>query len=153
MVFGPDRYVWASGWLCNNRAASTTGSPLNDTSRRATIQIVLLACIALALGEFFRPAWGWALFALGLLWMLVHHQRNLARLQRWLARPTPGTVPEGTGEWDDLFAAIYHHERAQAWRLKEYERTLARFRLAGQALTDGVVQLHRIFQQWEATHA
>ncbi len=141
MVFGPDRYVWASGWLCNNRAASTTGSPLNDTSRRATIQIVLLACIALALGEFFRPAWGWALFALGLLWMLVHHQRNLARLQRWLARPTPGTVPEGTGEWDDLFAAIYHHERAQAWRLKEYERTLARFRLAGQALTDGVVVL------------
>jgi two-component system phosphate regulon sensor histidine kinase PhoR len=115
---------------------------LNNTSRQAAIQIVLLGCIALALGQFFRPTWSWAFFALGLLWMLVQHQRNLARLERWLALPTPVTVPEGSsGVWDDLFAAIYHHERAQAWRLKEYERTLARFRLAGQALTDGVVVL------------
>ena len=115
---------------------------MNNTSRQAAAQIVLLGGVALALGEFFRPAWGWSLFALGLLWMLVQHQRNLARLERWLVHPLPGTVPEGSsGVWDDLFAAIYHHERAQAWRLKEYERTLARFRLAGQALTDGVVVL------------
>ncbi len=105
---------------------------------------IILSCaavLALGLGAASRPSHGWMLFCLALAWQLAWHLRHIARLERWLRNPSPNTVPEGEGPWDNLFALLYRHERGRIWRERELERTLARFRLAAQALTDGVVVL------------
>jgi two-component system phosphate regulon sensor histidine kinase PhoR len=86
-------------------------------------------------------AWLWATLALVLGALLVHHVRHLRRLARWLARPEPGKVPEGSGAWDEVLAALHRYERAAARRESELGEALARFRRAAQAMPDGVVLL------------
>ena len=93
--------------------------------------------MALAVG----PATGWAVFAVALLALVVHHVRHLARLARWLAAPVPGRVPEGNGAWDEVLNALHKYERASVRRETLLEDALTRFRRAAQALPDGVIML------------
>jgi len=93
--------------------------------------------VALAVG----PATGWAVFAVALLALVVHHVRHLARLARWLAAPVPGRVPEGNGAWDEVLNALHKYERASVRRETLLEDALTRFRRAAQALPDGVIML------------
>jgi two-component system, OmpR family, phosphate regulon sensor histidine kinase PhoR len=92
-------------------------------------------------GLLFSPAWGWAVLAAGLLALLFWHTRHLARLQRWLANPLPGQVPEGEGIWDEVLAALHRLERDAAKRERGLADALARMRRAVEALPDGVVIL------------
>jgi two-component system phosphate regulon sensor histidine kinase PhoR len=92
-------------------------------------------------GLLASPAWGWAVFAAGLLALLFWHTRHLSRLQRWLANPLPGQVPEGEGIWDEVLAALHRLERDAAKRERGLADALARMRRAVQALPDGVVIL------------
>jgi two-component system, OmpR family, phosphate regulon sensor histidine kinase PhoR len=92
-------------------------------------------------GLLFSPAWGWAVLAAGLLALLFWHTRHLARLQRWLANPLPGQVPEGEGIWDEVLAALHRLERDAAKRERGRADALARMRRAVEALPDGVVIL------------
>ena len=89
----------------------------------------------------FGAAWGWGSFALALLGIVFWHTRHLARLQRWLAHPLPGAVPEGQGIWDEVLAALHRLERETARREEGLADALARMRRAVQALPDGVVIL------------
>ncbi len=86
-------------------------------------------------------AWLWASVALVLGALVVHHIRHLRRLQRWLAHPESGKVPEGSGEWEGVLSALHRYERAAAGRERELADALARFRRAAQAMPDGVVLL------------
>ena len=108
---------------------------------RAVLYVLAAGTIALALGALTRAAYGWAAFSAALLAQIGYHVRHLGKLVHWLSAPSAGAVPEGKGLWDDLFAQIYRHERSREWQLRERDRALERFRLAGQALTDGVVIL------------
>ena len=73
--------------------------------------------------------------------VVLWHTRHLARLQRWLAHPLPGAVPEGQGIWDEVLAALHRLERETARREEGLADALARMRRAVQALPDGVVIL------------
>jgi two-component system phosphate regulon sensor histidine kinase PhoR len=95
----------------------------------------------LLVGLLAGPAWGWGMLAAGLLGLLVWHTRHLARLQRWLANPLPGQVPEGHGIWDEVLAALHRLERDAAKRERGLADALSRMRRAVQALPDGVVIL------------
>jgi two-component system phosphate regulon sensor histidine kinase PhoR len=86
-------------------------------------------------------AWLWAGVALVLGVLVVHHVRHLRRLQRWLDHPVPGEVPEGTGRWDEVLAALHRYERAASRREQELDEALTRLRRAAQAMPDGVVLL------------
>lgn len=97
--------------------------------------------LALGVGVVTEAQIGWAVFSAALLAALANHVTHLAKFARWLSASSPGAVPEGRGYWDDLFAQLYRRERSRDWQLRERERALERFRLAGQALTDGVVIL------------
>ena len=99
------------------------------------------AAAGLLVGLLAGPAWGWGVLAAGLLGLLVWHTRHLARLQRWLANPLPGQVPEGEGIWDEVLAALHRLERDAAKRERGLADSLARMRRAVQALPDGVVVL------------
>jgi two-component system, OmpR family, phosphate regulon sensor histidine kinase PhoR len=109
--------------------------------RRTLLTLVGFAAPAALVALIFGAAWGWGLFAAGVTAMLVWHVRHLARLQRWLAHPLPGAVPEGQGIWDEVLAAMHRLERETARREEGLADALARMRRAVQALPDGVVIL------------
>ena len=113
----------------------------NSPTLRAVLYVLAAGMLALGVGAATRAAYGWAFFSAAVLAQVVYHVSHLAKLARWLSAPSPGAVPEGRGYWDDLFAQLHRHERSRDWQLRERDRALERFRLAGQALTDGVVIL------------
>jgi len=108
-----------------------------------------MAAIAAIIGAAAGAAWGWASLAAGVLALLIHHLRHLARLGRWLSHPVPGQVPEGEGSWNEVFAALHRFEREAAKREEMLAEALVRFRRAAQALPDGVVMLdHANHFEW-----
>jgi len=116
---------------------------LNSVYRNSLLGLAGLGALAFAAGIIFAAAWGWGVLAAGLLAALVWHTRHLARLQRWLANPLPGSVPEGEGIWDEVLAALHRLERDAAKRERGLADALGRMRRAAQALPDGVVILDR----------
>ncbi|TAK82594.1 MAG: phosphate regulon sensor histidine kinase PhoR [Betaproteobacteria bacterium] len=86
-------------------------------------------------------AWGWATAAFVLAAFLGHHARHLARLARWLARPEPGSVPEGTGSWEAVLSGLHRYARQASGRQSELAEALVRFRRAAHAMPEGVVLL------------
>ena len=115
--------------------------PPNSPISRAVLYVLAAGTIASAVGAVTQAAYGWAFFSAALLAQVAYHVGHLAKLARWLFEPSAGAVPEGKGYWDDLLAQLYRHERSRDWQLRERDRALERFRLASQALTDGVVIL------------
>ncbi|HYI85765.1 MAG TPA: phosphate regulon sensor histidine kinase PhoR [Burkholderiales bacterium] len=109
--------------------------------RRTLLTLAGFALPAALVALIFGAAWGWGSFALALLGVVFWHTRHLARLQRWLAHPLPGAVPEGQGIWDEVLAALHRLERETARREESLADGLARMRRAVQALPDGVVIL------------
>jgi two-component system phosphate regulon sensor histidine kinase PhoR len=114
---------------------------VSPTYRTTGFALAGAAVVGLSIGLAVRPVWGWAAFALVVSALLVRHVRNLARLERWLADPQPGKVPEGTGAWEAVLSALYRFVRSAAGRQSELAEALARFRRMAQALPDGVVLL------------
>ena len=103
--------------------------------------IVWLALAAVIARLIFGADAGWALFAGGLLVLLIYHARNLRRLLDWLSRPDPGAVPWASGVWDDAFAFLHRRERRHTQERQRLARLVVRYGQAGRALPDGVVIL------------
>jgi len=114
---------------------------LSSVYRNTLLAVLGLGAVALLVGLVAGAAWGWGAFALALLALVFWHAHHLARLQRWLAHPLPGKVPEGAGIWDEVLAALHRLERDAAKREEGLADELARMRRAVQALPDGVVIL------------
>jgi two-component system phosphate regulon sensor histidine kinase PhoR len=114
---------------------------LSSVYRNTLVTLAGFAAPALLIGLIFGAAWGWGALAVGLLAILAWHVRHLARLERWLANPLPGNVPEGEGIWDEVLASLHRLERDAAKREEGLADALARMRRAVQALPDGVVIL------------
>ncbi|HEX6155255.1 MAG TPA: phosphate regulon sensor histidine kinase PhoR [Burkholderiales bacterium] len=109
--------------------------------RKTALLLVALAALAALAGLAAGAVAGWAFFAICVTAILAWHVRHLARLERWLANPLPGQVPEGQGIWDEVLAALHRLERETARRENELGDALAHMRRAVQALPDGVVIL------------
>lgn len=80
-------------------------------------------------------------FAALLLALLLANAGCLARLLAWLRDPVPETVPQGSGVWDDVFAALYRLLRHQRQSESRLTATLMDFQRAGAAMPDGLVIL------------
>jgi two-component system, OmpR family, phosphate regulon sensor histidine kinase PhoR len=113
---------------------------LSPVYRQALAWLAAIAAAALLAGGT-EAALGWMVFAVGLLLLLAYHVRHLARLAGWVANPSAGRLPEGTGVWDEVLAGLHRRERGAAKRENELADALARFRRAVQALPDGVLIL------------
>jgi two-component system phosphate regulon sensor histidine kinase PhoR len=114
---------------------------LSPAYRHAAAWLAVIAPAAVLAGLALGSIWGWAVFTAGLLALLAYHVRHLARLGRWVERPVLGSVPEGTGVWDEVLAGLHRFERAAGRKEEQLTEALARFRRAAQALPDGVVIL------------
>jgi two-component system phosphate regulon sensor histidine kinase PhoR len=113
---------------------------LNPVYRHTFLALAGLGAISVPI-FLFSAVWGLGFLSLGLLIVLLWHARHLSRLQRWLAHPLPGKVPEGEGIWDEVLASLHRLEREAARRESGLADALAQMRRAVEALPDGVVIL------------
>ncbi len=114
---------------------------------RSALTVALCGLGGALAGSVISPVVGWAVFACGVLAVLLFHVRHVELLLRWLKEPTLGKAPRGRGVWDYIFSLLQRHERMRAQQYQQVARALARFREAGRAHPDGVVILdenHRI---------
>ena len=109
--------------------------------RGPAILLAGFALIGAAAGLIFRPAVGWATFAVLLAAAWANQALNQARLLDWLKHPDAALVPRAVGRWDDIYAALYRHFRAVNREERDLAQRLDRFRQAGAAMPDGVVIL------------
>jgi two-component system phosphate regulon sensor histidine kinase PhoR len=114
---------------------------MSDIVVRTVIIAALIAIIAFGTGVLLGPEWGWSLFSLALLGLLLHHARHLQLLRRWASLSLTESVPEGTGAWQEVFTLLYRRQRAEITERRKLAHTLARSRQAGRALPYGVAIL------------
>lgn len=108
---------------------------------RLIARLLLLAAAVAVVWFVDKPQTALGLAVVVLLFMVMHHVRNLARLSKWLADPRPESLPESTGYWEDVFAAFYHLLRRQRRSESRLTATLHDFQRAGMAMPDGLVIL------------
>ena len=81
-------------------------------------------------------------FATGISIYLISHLYWLHQLNLWLKKPVLNNMPDGTGVWEDVFAALYQEHRRHSRSQTQLSTALGRFRHAASALPDGVVVLN-----------
>jgi two-component system, OmpR family, phosphate regulon sensor histidine kinase PhoR len=108
---------------------------------RTVIVAVLVAIVAFGTGVLFGPEWGWSLFSLALLGLLLHHARHIQLLRQWASLSLTESVPEGAGAWQEVFTLLYRRQRAEITERRKLAHALARSRQAGRALPYGVAIL------------
>ena len=114
---------------------------MSDILVRSAVAVLFLAGLAIGTGFLVAPVWGWSLFSLGLIGLVVHHVRHLRLLRQWALRSLTEAVPEGSGAWEEVFTLLYRRQRAETARSRQLAHSLARSRQAGRALPYGVAIL------------
>lgn len=75
------------------------------------------------------------------LLLLYRHERQISRLTRWAEEPLGTPVPDARGGWSRAFLALHRRARQAAAQREELQQMGERFRLAAEALPEGVVIL------------
>lgn len=75
------------------------------------------------------------------LFLLARHERQIGRLTDWAEQPLGVPVPEADGAWGEAFMALHRRTRQAAAQRAELQEMMERFRLAAEALPEGVVIL------------
>ena len=76
-----------------------------------------------------------------MLALLLHAQIAQRRaLSRWLVKPE-SEIPDGRGPWREVFSLLQRREKEASRDMARLVRSLDHFRLATQALPDGVILL------------
>jgi two-component system phosphate regulon sensor histidine kinase PhoR len=109
---------------------------------RSLMTLALLALAPLILWAAAGAVPALILMVVLLLFYLLHHLRNLNALDGWLRKPDVGTVPHGSGFWEEAFAVLYQLERKQSDSQHNLSNALERFQQAGEAMPDGVVMMN-----------
>ncbi|MFA7437477.1 phosphate regulon sensor histidine kinase PhoR [Castellaniella sp.] len=107
---------------------------------KTLVSIALWALGGWLLGTWLGAATGWALFALGLLTMILVSGLQLSRIARWV-RQIDDPPPPSVGPWDEILAPIYRKLKQNRLDLKERTRHFNRALLAAEALPDGALTL------------
>ncbi len=110
---------------------------------RAFFFLFLLCAVTGPVWIFVGRQQAWETFCGGLLLHLLYHLWFLAKLMRWLRGPLDARVPAGWGIWEVAFAGLHRRVRIRLEQQNSLARALERFRLAGEALPDGVVVFNR----------
>jgi len=81
-------------------------------------------------------------FSAGVTTYLACHLYWLHQLSKWLKKPVLNHIPNGSGVWEDVFAALYQEHRRHSRNQTQLSSALGRFRHAASALPDGVVVIN-----------
>lgn len=107
----------------------------------ASLRLLVIAVVGASVAVLGGWVWGLLAVTACLLLLLVAHWRQLRALHRWLGSGQLDTVPDAPGIWGDVFAALYHVQRAQAREFERVSASLERFHTAASVLPDGVIIL------------
>ncbi|MGB6008709.1 phosphate regulon sensor histidine kinase PhoR [Castellaniella sp.] len=107
---------------------------------KTLVSIALWALGGWLLGAWLGAATGWAVFALGLLAMILASGLQLSRIARWV-RNIDDPPPPSVGPWDEVLAPIYRKLKQNRLDLQERSRNFQRALLAAEALPDGALTL------------
>lgn len=107
---------------------------------------LLVACACFAAGVLptwllFGPELALAVLLVIALALLARHERQIIRLTDWAEQPLGTPVPEAGGGWGRAFMALHRRSRQAANQRAELHEMVERFRLAAEALPEGVVIL------------
>ncbi len=82
-------------------------------------------------------------FSTMLLWSVIHHIRHMVKLEQWLQHSdhTSASIPEGSGNWDDVFAYLARYVRTHSHSQQQLSLALERMQRATSAMPDGIVIL------------
>ena len=108
---------------------------------RPLVPVIAVTVVAALLWPVIGAAEALAVWALCLLALLYHHLRNLSQLYDWLESPSPRSLPDGTGAWEEIFSGLSRLLRRQTQIESRLSATLVRFQRAGAALPEGVIVL------------
>jgi len=92
-------------------------------------------------GLAFGAAWAAGVLAVGLGTLLVRHLWHIERMTDWAAGELEAPVPEGGGIWRTAYAALHGRARTRTEQKRDLAHTIERFRLAVEAIPDGMVVL------------
>ena len=112
-----------------------------DIRWKAGLFVCALSVICLFLWLITSSNTALIVFIAGLLIYLISHVYWLHALQNWFKNPTLKEIPEGSGVWEDIFAALLKYERSNNQNEKQLNSALERFNLATSAMPDGLVIL------------
>jgi two-component system, OmpR family, phosphate regulon sensor histidine kinase PhoR len=85
----------------------------------------------------------------GVLAAVFIQLKYLYQLSEWLDKPESGRLPDGWGEWTNIFSRLYRLRRDDEKNQAELTEWLARFRQAMHLLPDGVVIMDDVlFLEW-----
>lgn len=116
---------------------------------RPLIALGLLIFFALLCWAMFGATAALAAACAALLLHLLHHWRNIAALNDWLANADTAELPRGTGVWDDVFYGLQKLMRRTRHSQSKLSAVLERFQHAAQAIPDGIVMLNETDQiEW-----
>jgi two-component system phosphate regulon sensor histidine kinase PhoR len=73
--------------------------------------------------------------------IIAFHLVHLQKISDWAGSPLDAEVPEGRGEWAQLFAAIYRRMRIRSAYERDLRHLIERFQQAASAIPDGIVVL------------
>lgn len=74
---------------------------------------------------------------------LARHEKQVARLTQWAGQPLGTPLPEASGNWSAAFQALHRRARQAAAQRSELHAMGERFRLAAEALPEGVLILDK----------
>lgn len=114
---------------------------MNSVWARTLAALAATALAGLVVWPLAGAAWAWAVLALALGFIVLRHAANLAALADWLRRPTLRALPEGSGIWEDVLAALHGFLKHRDIEHADALRMLGRFHDAARALPDGVILL------------
>lgn len=111
--------------------------------------IISLTAVSLVIWAATSIAIALAFLCLVLLAYIANHIRWLHALQTWLRSPNLNDIPEGEGNWESIFSALFQHQRKNYRTEAELQSALEGFKRATNALPDGIVVLsHRHEIEW-----
>jgi two-component system phosphate regulon sensor histidine kinase PhoR len=109
---------------------------------------IILACCALA-GWMFGWRTGLILALIAMIALVFVQLSYLYQLSNWMDDPQSAKLPDGWGEWTNIFSRLYRMRRDDEKNQTELTEWLARFRQAMHLLPDGVVIMDDVlFLEW-----
>jgi two-component system, OmpR family, phosphate regulon sensor histidine kinase PhoR len=125
-----------------------------DIRIKAISFICTLSAICLFLWLISSATVALLVFSIGLLLYLANHISWLRKLHLWFKKPVLEDIPEGSGAWQDVFAALLQYERNNLSKEAQLSAALERFNLTADAIPDGLVILSPSNEiEWCTPHA
>lgn len=81
--------------------------------------------------------------------LLARQLRQRRELRTWLEAPAEHPLPDGVGAWRGIFSSLQRLQKEEQRRRTALAATLERFRLAAEAMPDGIILLDgQLYIEW-----